>query len=73
MSRIPTEIEKQVFSDLLHYAADCIKFYERVATLPNCNWCWWMNKGCTYLPEWGGEVRYNCPHWRDPKDEDEAE
>ena len=70
MSRIPTNEEKQVFSELLRYASDCIKFYERVSLLPNCNDCWWTNKGCMCLPEWGTDVRFNCPHWRDPKEEE---
>ena len=60
---IPTVNEKRTFADLLNYAADCIRYYERIATLPNCNDCGMSSKGCMYLPTWGEEVRINCPHW----------
>ena len=63
MSRIPTETEKQVFAELLRYASDCVRYYERIASLPDCNNCGMANNGCRYLPKWGEEVRINCPHW----------
>ena len=54
---------KRTFRDLLLYAADCIQYYERIASLPNCNDCSNAEKGCMYLPKWGEPVRINCPHW----------
>lgn len=63
MSRIPTKEEKQIFAELLQYAADCIRYYERIASLPDCNNCGIAPKGCMYLPKWGEEIRINCPHW----------
>ena len=63
MSRPPTKDEKELFVDLLRYAADCIQYYERIAALPDCNNCGMTYKGCPYLPGWGEEVRINCPLW----------
>lgn len=63
MTRPPTKDEIRQFTDLLIYAVDCIRYYERIAVLPNCNNCKMTEKGCMYLPKWGEEVRINCPHW----------
>ena len=68
MSRIFTKEDSRKFTDLLLYAVDCIRFYERVSVQPCCNTCGMINKGCSYLPEWGDATRINCPHWTDPRE-----
>lgn len=65
-----TENDKNAFIQLLHYAADCMRYYERVATLPDCNNCRRAETGCIYLPKWGEDVRINCPHWTSEEDAD---
>ena len=60
MSRIFTNEDSRKFTDLLLYAADCIRFYERVSVQPCCNTCG-LIKGCSYRPEWGDATRINCP------------
>lgn len=56
-----SETERLVSS--LIYAADCIRFYERVSILPSCNTCG-DKKSCKYRPDWGDSVRINCPLWK---------
>lgn len=41
---------------------------ERVSSLPNCNDCA-KKRDCEYLPDWGKDVRINCP-LHEPKKED---
>ena len=71
MSRIPTQNEKEIFADLLIYAADCIRYYNRVSMLPDCNNCFYAYNGCKYKPGWGEDVRINCPHWKSEEGEHE--
>ncbi len=61
-TRIPTEVEKEVFADLLQYAADCIRYYKRMSAQPDCNNCGKLFN-CEYMPKCGETVRINCPHW----------
>ena len=63
--RPPDWEDKRNFVDLLHYAADCIMYYERIAKLPNFNNCAFASEGCAYLPQCGEEIRINCPHWKE--------
>lgn len=63
MSMFLTSTEKLEFAELLRYVSDCISYYERIASLPDCNSCGLASEGCKYLPKWGEEVRINCPHW----------
>ena len=53
------------FARLLRYAADCINYCERIQKLPDCNNCYYSTRKCMYLPEWGADVRINCPHWKE--------
>lgn len=52
----------------LYYAADCIRYFERVSKLPSCNDCGESNT-CPYRPEWGDSVRINCPLWEKRREE----
>lgn len=52
---------KQI-SSALRYIADMIEFSESVRDMPNCNTCKKSTLGeCSYRPDWGKPVRYNCP------------
>ena len=50
----------------LSFAADCINYYLRMTKLHDCNDC--GAYGCAYKPEWGEDVRVNCPHWEPEED-----
>lgn len=49
------------FARMLIYVADCIRYTQSVQSYDNCNNC--GKKGCEYRPEWGKQVRINCPLW----------
>ena len=50
------------FIGKMHYVADLLSAAEEVTNMPNCNDCGCAN--CTYKPEWGKPVRFNCPLWK---------
>ena len=49
------------FSRMLRYVQDCIRYYQEMKSLPNCNTC--GKRDCKYKPGWGLPVRINCPLW----------
>lgn len=57
-----TDKEAKDFAKMLHYTAECIIYYQRVSSLPDCNTC--GDKDCEYRPGWGEQVRINCPLWK---------
>lgn len=56
-----TEVEMEKFMRCLYYAADCIRYVQRLKRYNDCNNC---ARGCGYEPEWGEQTRINCPLWR---------
>lgn len=46
----------------LQTIADCLRQYDEIHNLPNCNDCNKVNE-CEYRPRWGATVRFNCPLW----------
>lgn len=55
---------------LLYRIADLVRLAARVSELPTCNDCA-IQTACKIRPEWGDEVRYNCPLWQMPDKEEE--
>lgn len=53
----------------LYGLIDMIDYYERVASLPDCNDCGGNNM-CMYAPKPGQQVRINCPLWSGTQKED---
>ncbi len=57
------------FADLLSYAANAIRYYQRVSSCNDCNNCAGSkDKSCQYLPDWGDTTRINCPLWHSKKE-----
>ena len=48
---------------MLFYAIDCIRYYERINALHDCNDC--GAKSCMYVPNPGENTRINCPLWKE--------
>ena len=48
---------------MLRYAADCIDYYLRVKSYPDCNTCG-IRKECQYCPDLGEQTRINCPLYK---------
>lgn len=48
---------------ILYRLINIVDYYERVASLPDCNDCGGRNM-CMYAPKPGQQVRINCPLWR---------
>ncbi len=63
MSRIDEEAKD--FARILQYTAECIMYYQKVSSFPDCNTC--GDKDCKYRPGWGEQVRINCPLWKSKK------
>ena len=47
----------------------CLRAYERLTKLPTCNGCNKI-KTCKYRPNWGEDVRINCPLWEKTEEEE---
>ncbi len=49
--------------------AQLVSYAARISRLHSCNDCGHKGydehkrKKCLYLPDWGDDVRINCPHW----------
>lgn len=49
--------------------AQLVLYAARISRLHNCSDCGHKgydehkHKKCMYLPDWGDDVRINCPHW----------
>ena len=57
----------------LEYIAGCLRVYKEIMeTGENCNTCG-KQKTCEYVPGWGQQIRYNCPLWKDPDEEEQHE
>ena len=54
--------EAEQFARALNYAADCIRYYERVTSYHDCNDCG-KKKTCRHVPRLGELTRINCPLW----------
>lgn len=54
--------EMKEFISKIRYVADLLSLAEEVKNMPTCNDCGCDH--CTYKPEWGKPVRFNCPHWK---------
>lgn len=61
-------MDKIDLANLLYYAADCIRFYERISALHDCNDCL-LNGTCGYRPRPGDYTRINCPIWVEIKED----
>ena len=59
MSKMDQDAED--FARMLHYVADCVRYYQRVSSYNDCNNC---ARGCGYEPRPGEQTRINCPLWR---------
>ena len=51
----------------LHYVADLLRVAHQITRMPNCNDCGVQH--CEHKPEWGMPVRYNCPLWKEWKEQ----
>lgn len=49
---------------MLYRLVDLIRFADNVLSKHNCNDCG-IQKTCKYCPNWGEDVRYNCPLWKE--------
>lgn len=54
------------FTRMLYYAADCIRYTERLRKYHDCNDCA-NRKECRYVPEIGEMTRINCFAWKEKK------
>ena len=63
MSRMDMDAED--FARMLIYVAECIRYTQNVQSYNNCNNC--GKKNCEYKPDWGDQVRINCPLWEDER------
>ena len=59
--------EAEEFARALVYAADCIRYYERVSSYNDCNNCG-KKTTCRYAPKLGETTRINCPLWESKDD-----
>ena len=59
MSRMDQDAED--FARMLLYVVDCIRYTQNTLSYDNCNNC--GKKNCEYKPDWGKQVRINCPLW----------
>ena len=48
--------------DDVRYVLNCLIELRNIQKLNNCNICARHHK-CEWAPEWGEEVRFNCPHY----------
>lgn len=62
-----SDISADTLARALYRLGDCIRFYERVSNLPDCNTCG-KSKNCGYRPDWGETTRINCPLWVSEKE-----
>ena len=52
------------------YILDTLMAYRRICQTGSCNFCG-NRRGCVYLPKPGESVRYNCPFYKEVRNEDE--
>ena len=45
------------------YILDTLIAYRNIVQAGNCHDCC-KRKGCEYLPQWGDQVRINCPFYK---------
>lgn len=50
------------FARMLSFVAECVYYYDRVTSYPDCNTCG-KQKTCGYCPKPGEQTRINCPLW----------
>ena len=63
--------EAENFADLLIYAGQAIRYYQRVSSYNDCYTCaGGKDRSCPYLPDWGEPTRINCPLWYSEKKEE---
>lgn len=70
MSQFTVDLEE--CARMMYHAADCINYYIRVTSYPDCNSCGRIT--CQYKPKPGQQTRINCPLWLsrwDKRPEDE--
>lgn len=65
MSRFDQDREELI--RLILSICDYARLGYSVSTLHNCNSC--KDKECKYRPDWGDPVRWNCPFWKDSREE----
>ena len=51
----------QIISDIT-YVRSCLKLLKAIQESGCCNDCH-KQKCCNYKPQWGEQVRYNCPFY----------
>lgn len=54
------------FARMMHFVADCVEYYARTTSYPDCNTCG-KQKECEFLPKIGQQTRINCPLWKEKK------
>lgn len=59
-----TREERCKLRKMLLYIADCMIFVNDMEQMHNCNDCGIKNR-CSYVPEPGTPVRWNCPLWQE--------
>lgn len=59
-----TKDELMKLRSMLLYLADCLVAINDMWGSNNCNNCGIKNR-CTYAPEVGTPVRWNCPLWQE--------
>lgn len=57
-------MDPEQLARVVHHIADCILYYERLSSLPDCNTCG-KQRSCKYRPAWGDPVRINCPLYQE--------
>lgn len=57
-----SEITIDELATVLSYLSQCVLFTERILKQPDCTTCGKL-KTCEYRPNYGDDVRINCPLW----------
>lgn len=57
---------REIANDV-RFVADVLMLAARIAEMPGCNDC--GVEECEYEPRWGEPIRYNCPLWKERKNE----
>lgn len=61
MSRL--DFDREDLIRLIISICDYARLGAKVASYNNCNNCK-SKLDCKYVPDWGHDVRWNCPLWR---------
>lgn len=56
--------EAEKFATMLIHMAGCLRYYNEMSNLPNCNTCG-KQQTCEYVRKPGEPQRINCPLWEE--------